>query len=178
MSEKLTLKSLCICSLFCGILCVFSQISFAVPFGVNFTLQTFAIAFLSYLLPLKLSLLTVGGYILLGAVGLPVFSNFSGGVGTLLGNTGGFIFGFFVLTFFCSYFKNKSTIISLLLSLLGVVIFFDQHYEKLRARFHLMRLFVVLYESFNNAEGMVEVQNPATPVRKKHLRKQVLFSTK
>ena len=122
MSEKLTLKSLCICSLFCGILCVFSQISFAVPFGVSFTLQTFAIAFLSYLLPLKLSLLTVGGYILLGAVGLPVFSNFSGGVGTLFGNTGGFIFGFFALAFFCSYFKNKSTLILLLLSLLGVVI--------------------------------------------------------
>ena len=33
-------------------------------------------------------------YILLGAVGIPVFAGFSGGIGVLLGNTGGYIVGF------------------------------------------------------------------------------------
>lgn len=65
-----------------------------IPAGVPFTMQTFGVF---------LSLLILGGkkgttailvYIMLGAVGVPVFSGFGGGLGVLLGSTGGYIFGF------------------------------------------------------------------------------------
>lgn len=66
----------------------------SIPMTVPFTLQTFAIF---------ATLLILGGYrgtiatlvyILMGAIGLPVFSGFSGGVAKILGNTGGYIVGF------------------------------------------------------------------------------------
>ena len=65
-----------------------------VPAAVPFTLQTFAIFFVLSLLGGKRGTIAILVYILLGAVGLPVFSGFNGGLGALLGTTGGYIFGF------------------------------------------------------------------------------------
>ncbi len=62
---------------------------------VPFTLQTFAVFLVIAVLGGKRGTLAVVVYLLMGAVGLPVFANFSGGIGALLGTTGGYILGFF-----------------------------------------------------------------------------------
>ncbi len=69
------------------ILCVCSWLT--VPFTVPFTMQTFAVYCAFLILGGKRGLLAIGLYILLGLVGLPVFSGFRGGPGHLLGLTGG-----------------------------------------------------------------------------------------
>ncbi len=74
------------------ILCVCSWLT--IPFTVPFTMQTFGVFCALLLLGGKRGLLAVGLYILLGLVGLPVFSGFRGGPGHLLGLTGGYIVGF------------------------------------------------------------------------------------
>ena len=66
----------------------------SIPMTVPFTLQTFAIFFLMVLLGGKRATVSVMVYLLLGAVGVPVFAQFSSGVGVLLGNTGGYLIGF------------------------------------------------------------------------------------
>ena len=66
----------------------------SVPSVVPFTMQTFAVFSALLLLGGKRGFLAVGLYILLGAFGLPVFSGFRGGLGALLGPTGGYILGF------------------------------------------------------------------------------------
>lgn len=66
----------------------------AVPTVVPFTLQTFAVCAAAGLLGTWQSIAAVVVYIALGAVGVPVFSGFRGGIGVLLGNTGGYIIGF------------------------------------------------------------------------------------
>lgn len=67
-----------------------------IPFAVPFTLQTLGIFLSLELLGGRKGTLTVLCYLLLGAVGLPVFSGFTGGLGQLTGPTGGYLAGFLV----------------------------------------------------------------------------------
>ncbi len=65
-----------------------------IPTVVPFTLQTFGVFLASALLGGKRGTVAVLVYILLGAVGAPVFAGFAGGPGALFGTTGGYILGF------------------------------------------------------------------------------------
>lgn len=66
----------------------------SVPMTVPVTLQTFAVFTAAGLLGMKRGTAAVLIYILLGAIGLPVFAGFTGGFGILAGSTGGYIIGF------------------------------------------------------------------------------------
>ena len=65
-----------------------------IPAAVPFTMQTFGVFCILGLLGGKRGTVSILVYILLGAVGLPVFSGFGGGIGILFGTTGGYIVGF------------------------------------------------------------------------------------
>ena len=82
-----------LCGLFSALLAICAWISIPV-FQLTFTLQTFAVFLALFTLGGKRGTLTIGIYLLLGSVGLPVFSGFRGGLGALLGVTGGFLWGF------------------------------------------------------------------------------------
>jgi len=71
----------------------------AVPTVVPFTLQTFAVFATLLLLGGKRGAFAIAVYLLLGAAGVPVFSAFRGGIGALLGATGGYLFGFLFTAF-------------------------------------------------------------------------------
>ena len=95
-------KNIAYMALFSALTAICSWIS--IPTLVPFTLQTFAIFLMVGLLGTKRSLLSILIYLLLGAIGLPVFAGFSGGLGILFGTTGGYLIGFFFLAltaFFC-----------------------------------------------------------------------------
>ena len=77
---------------FVAIITVCSWIS--IPANVPFTLQTLGIFTTVGLLGGKRGTFSVLTYILLGAIGVPVFAGFSGGIGVILGMTGGYIIGF------------------------------------------------------------------------------------
>ena len=66
----------------------------SIPAAVPFTMQTFAAFFVLSALGGKRGTITILTYIFLGAVGVPVFAQFTSGIGILLGNTGGYIVGF------------------------------------------------------------------------------------
>lgn len=74
------------------IIAVCSWIS--IPTMVPFTLQTFGVFLAVGLLGGKRGSLAVLVYLLLGAIGIPVFAGFTGGIGIILGSTGGYIVGF------------------------------------------------------------------------------------
>ena len=66
-----------------------------VPLGpVPFTLQMFAITFAIVMLSPKECIAAIVLYLVLGAIGLPVFSGMSGGIAKLMGPTGGFLWGY------------------------------------------------------------------------------------
>ena len=88
-------RNMALCALFAALLTICAWISIPVGDGV-ITMQTFALFLALGVLGGKRGTITVGIYLLLGVVGLPVFSGFQGGLGALLGVTGGYIAGFLV----------------------------------------------------------------------------------
>ena len=86
-------RDMTLISLFSALIAITSFI--AIPIGtLPVTLQTFGVFATLILLGGRRGSISVAVYIALGAVGLPVFSGFSGGLGRLFDATGGFIFGF------------------------------------------------------------------------------------
>lgn len=68
-----------------------------IPFLVPFTMQTFAVFAILLLFGWKRGILALLLYLAIGAIGLPVFSGFGGGLGILLGPTGGYLIGFLAI---------------------------------------------------------------------------------
>lgn len=83
-------------SVFTAMISICSWIS--IPASIPFTLQTMGVFMTVGLLGGKRGTLTVLTYILLGAIGVPVFAGLTGGVSVLLGTTGGYIIGFLLST--------------------------------------------------------------------------------
>ena len=79
-------------AIFAVLMAICSWIS--IPMAVPFTLQTFGVFMAVGVLGGKRGSLAVLTYILLGAIGVPVFAGFSGGIGVILNTTGGYIVGF------------------------------------------------------------------------------------
>lgn len=79
-------------AVFAVLMAVCSWIS--IPTVIPFTLQTFAVFLAVCVLGGKRGTLSVVIFVLLGAVGVPVFAGFTGGPQVIMGNTGGYIIGF------------------------------------------------------------------------------------
>ncbi|MDR3086276.1 MAG: biotin transporter BioY [Christensenellaceae bacterium] len=96
--RKIKVRDLALCALFAALSAIFSQISIPIgPVPINLTHLSIFVA--AGLLGAKLGTLSQLVFVLLGIVGLPVFSSFSGGISVLLGPTGGFIAGYIA----CAY---------------------------------------------------------------------------
>lgn len=92
------LKTLVKTAVVAAALCIVSPFSIVLPFTlVPFSLGVLAVLLCGYVLGPKWGAAAVAVYIALGAVGLPVFSNFSGGLQKLVGPTGGYLLGYFPL---------------------------------------------------------------------------------
>lgn len=73
--------------------------------SIPYTLQTLAVPLVGALLGWKRGLAAVASYILMGLIGIPVFSNFNAGAGALFGATGGYILGFIFAVLVSGLFK-------------------------------------------------------------------------
>ena len=99
-SGNMQIKDICLVGMFTALIVVCSQLSIPMPAGVPMTLQTFIIPLAGIVLGAKRGTIAACIYLLLGAVGLPVFAGFTGGIGILFGITGGFLLSFPLLAFF------------------------------------------------------------------------------
>ena len=94
-------RSVVMAAMCAAVFAVLAQITIPLPSGIPITLQTFAAALCGYVLGWKWGLAAVATYLMLGAVGLPVFSGFRGGVSVLIGMTGGYLWGFLPFAALC-----------------------------------------------------------------------------
>lgn len=93
---------------FCtAIIAVLAQIIIPLPL-IPITGQTLAIGLVVTILGMKYGTYSVVLYIVLGAVGMPVFQAFTGGVGILFGPTGGYIIGFIPCAIVIGFYLMKT----------------------------------------------------------------------
>ena len=86
-------KDMVLCGIFAAVICICSVISLPVG-AVPVSLGTFGIMLTSNTLGIKRGFISTAVFVLLGLLGLPVFSGFQGGIGVLAAPTGGFIIGY------------------------------------------------------------------------------------
>lgn len=121
--KKNTTQSMVMTGVFTAILAILSILEIPMPSGVPITLQTFAVALCGYVLGWKMGAVSAFIYLLLGTIGVPVFSGMTAGPRVLFGLTGGFIWGFIFLAAFCGMgIVKKNRILSALLGFMGLVI--------------------------------------------------------
>ena len=106
-SKSEQLRDLCHISVFAALIVICAQVSIPMPLGVPMTLQTFAIPLAGVVLGPRKGMFAVIVYVLLGAIGAPVFAGFKGGLGVLFGPTGGFILSFPLMTFLAGVCERK-----------------------------------------------------------------------
>ena len=95
-----------LCVAFC---CVSAVISFPLPFTPGLvTALTVALTVTALVLPPRLVFMTVASYVFLGAIGLPIFPAGVGGIGRILGPTGGFYLGWPFVCMIVSWLKGKN----------------------------------------------------------------------
>lgn len=112
-------KSMVLMALFAAVTCILAPL--AVPIGpVPISLTNLVIYFSIYVLGWKRGTITYLVYLLLGTVGLPVFSGFSGGLGKLAGPTGGYLIGFIFMAIICGLFIEKTS--NILLDIVGMIL--------------------------------------------------------
>lgn len=105
---RTAVKDMVFTAMFAALIAVCSIIS--IPIGeVPVTLQTFAICLTAAMLGWKRGTLAVFIYILLGAIGVPVFAGMSGGIGILAGPTGGYIIGFILTSLIVGFAADRWT---------------------------------------------------------------------
>ena len=87
-------------ALMAALQCIISPFAIAFPISpVPMSLATLMLYLSVYILGKNHATISCGIYLLIGLVGLPVFSGFSGGAGKLLGPTGGYLIGYLALTY-------------------------------------------------------------------------------
>lgn len=104
---KLSAKDLVLCGMFAALTAVASQISIPIH-PIPFTMQVLAVYLTGIVLGYKKGFISIFVYILLGAIGAPVFTNFSGGIQAIVGPTGGFIIAFPFMALLAGYSSEKS----------------------------------------------------------------------
>lgn len=97
-NRKIRTKQMVLIALMTAVTCVLGPLSIPLPFSpVPISLTNFAIFLAIFVLGMKSGTISFIIYLLLGAIGVPVFSSFRGGLQVLAGPTGGYLIGFIFL---------------------------------------------------------------------------------
>lgn len=101
-------RSITIIGLMAAVTCIMGPLSIAIPISpVPISLTNLAVYFSIYVLGMKKGTASYLIYLLIGLVGIPVFSSFTSGPAKLLGPTGGYLIGFIFMAVICGFFIDR-----------------------------------------------------------------------
>jgi biotin transport system substrate-specific component len=117
MKLNLSIREITLVGMCAAMMAIFSQLSIPIPFSaVPVTLQIFGLVIISVIVGAKIGTISIIVFDILGAIGLPVFANFHGGFGVIVGPTGGYIIGFIIMAFLIGYTSSKQNKILLFIA--------------------------------------------------------------
>ncbi|MBR5047719.1 MAG: biotin transporter BioY [Eubacterium sp.] len=106
----LTTRRMVMIALMASVICTLSPLCINLPVSpVPISLATMAVCLASCILGWRSGTFSVVIYLLLGLAGLPVFSNFTGGIAKLAGPTGGYLIGYLFLALISGFFFENTT---------------------------------------------------------------------
>jgi len=105
MSERT--RRIAMTGIMAAVICLLAPLSIPLSGGVPISLATFVVMLAAALLGPVMGTEATLVYILVGLIGLPVFSSYQAGAGVLLGPTGGYIIGYLPLAFMTGLFSKK-----------------------------------------------------------------------
>lgn len=107
-SKSMTTYQLALTGVMAAVICILGPMTLMIPVSpVPISLANFAICLSVVILGMKLGTLSCVLYLLIGLLGLPVFSGFSGGVGKVAGPTGGYLVGYIFLALIGGFFVER-----------------------------------------------------------------------
>ena len=107
-AKFLTTKQMTLIALMTALTCILGPLSIPLPFSpVPISFTNLVLYFSVFVLGTKFSTISYIVYLLIGLVGLPVFSGFSGGPAKVAGPTGGYLVGFVFLTVIAGFFVDR-----------------------------------------------------------------------
>lgn len=106
--KLVTTKQMTLAGVMTAVTCILGPFVIPLPISpVPLSITNLVLYFSVYLLGTRLAAISYLVYLLLGLVGLPVFSGFSGGAGKLAGPTGGYLIGFIFMVLVSGYFVGR-----------------------------------------------------------------------
>lgn len=106
--KKISIAQMTTAAMMTAITCILGPVAVPIPVSpVPVSLTNMVIFFMVYLLGMKWGTVSCLLYLLIGLAGLPVFSGFTGGIGKLMGPTGGYLIGFIFLALIAGYFVDR-----------------------------------------------------------------------
>lgn len=122
MNSKI--RYITISAIFTALTAILAQISLPLPFSpVPITFQVMAVYISAIILGSRMGALSQITYVLLGAVGIPIFVNFQGGLSIILGPSGGYLISYPIIAFIIGKISDKNLSFIPSISLLFVSLF-------------------------------------------------------
>ncbi|MDN3954548.1 biotin transporter BioY [Sporolactobacillus laevolacticus] len=118
------LKNLILCALFAAITAILAQVNIPLPV-IPISGQTLAVGLTATILGSRYGTLSMLVYAGLGAIGLPVFAEMNGGLGVILGPSGGYIIGFIVTAFVTGFILERTafnTPMAIVANIVGMIV--------------------------------------------------------
>ncbi|NLB73307.1 MAG: biotin transporter BioY [Firmicutes bacterium] len=107
--KSLSVRNLTRVAMFTALMCVLAYVFLQLPISpVAISAQTFGVMLAGLVLEPNLAALSQALYVLLGALGLPVFAGGASGIGILIGPKGGYLWGFIVGAYVTAAMIQKS----------------------------------------------------------------------
>lgn len=107
--KKTNTKTLTLIGVMTAVICIMGPLSIQLPISpVPISLGTLAIYFVIYVLGMKKGTISCCIYLLIGFIGIPVFTAFTSGPAKLLGPTGGYLIGYIFMALICGFIVDKT----------------------------------------------------------------------